>query len=79
MTIAVKLLVGALFGLILPASALSQQDVDADPVPVIDKGACRATDVHRSGDRITWKLVCDGSLRAALLARVRRLLEAIDR
>ncbi len=41
---------------------LTQKDLDADPVPVLDKGACRATDVRRSGDRITWKLVCDGSL-----------------
>jgi hypothetical protein len=40
---------------------LSQKDVDADPVPVLDKGTCRAADVHRSGDKISWKLVCDGS------------------
>jgi hypothetical protein len=37
---------------------LSQKDVDADPVPEIDRGACRVTDIVRSGDRITWKVDC---------------------
>jgi hypothetical protein len=37
---------------------LSQADVDADPVPEIDKGACRVTDIRRSGDKVTWKLDC---------------------
>ena len=37
---------------------LSQKDVDADPMPEIDKGACRATDARRSGDKVTWKLDC---------------------
>jgi hypothetical protein len=37
---------------------LSQSDVDADPVPQIDKAACKATDIHRSGDKVTWKLDC---------------------
>lgn len=37
---------------------LSQKDVDADPVPEIDKGACRVKDARRSGDRVTWKLDC---------------------
>jgi len=37
---------------------LSQADVDADPVPQLDKSACKATDIHRSGDKIVWKLDC---------------------
>jgi len=37
---------------------LSQKDVEADPVPEIDKAACKATGVRRSGDKITWKLDC---------------------
>ena len=37
---------------------LSQQDVDADPVPEIDKGACRVTGIGRSGDKVTWKIDC---------------------
>lgn len=37
---------------------LSQQDVDADPLPEMEKGACRATKVQRSGDRVTWDLDC---------------------
>jgi len=37
---------------------LSQKDVDADPVPEIDKGACKVTDIVRSGDRVTWKVDC---------------------
>ncbi len=37
---------------------LSQQDVDADPAPGLEQGACRVTDVVRSGDRVTWKLDC---------------------
>jgi len=41
---------------------LSQKDVEADPVPSLDKGACRATDVRRSGDKVTWKVVCEGPL-----------------
>jgi hypothetical protein len=40
---------------------LSQADLDADPAAGIDKGACRATDVQRSGDRVTWNLACGGS------------------
>jgi hypothetical protein len=40
---------------------LSQADLDADPAPVIDRGACRATDVRRSGDTVTWKVACDGA------------------
>jgi Protein of unknown function (DUF3617) len=37
---------------------LSQKDVDADPVPELDKGACRASQIRRSGDQVTWKLDC---------------------
>ena len=37
---------------------LSQADVDADPIPQLDKGACRATDIRRTGDRVTWKVDC---------------------
>ena len=37
---------------------LSQDDVDKGPLPEIDKGACRATDVRRSGEKVTWKLDC---------------------
>ena len=37
---------------------LSQKDVEAEPVPALDKGACRATDVRRAGDKVTWKLDC---------------------
>lgn len=40
---------------------LSQADLDADPAPILDRGACRATDVRRSGDTVTWKITCDGS------------------
>jgi hypothetical protein len=40
---------------------LSQKDVEADPVPALDKGACRASDIKRSGGRVTWKLVCEGA------------------
>ena len=41
---------------------LSQQEVDADPVETLDKGACRATDIRRERGRVTWKLVCSGTL-----------------
>ena len=37
---------------------LSQSDVDEGPLAGVDKGACRATDVRRSGDKVTWKLDC---------------------
>jgi hypothetical protein len=37
---------------------LSQSDVEADPAPGLQQGACRATDVRRSGDKVTWKLDC---------------------
>jgi len=37
---------------------LSEEDVEADRVPEIAQGACRVTDVRRSGDRVTWKLDC---------------------
>jgi hypothetical protein len=40
---------------------LSQADVDGDPLPTVDRGACRATDIRRTGDRVTWKVDC-GSL-----------------
>ena len=41
---------------------LTQKDVDSDPVPEFDKAACRASDVHRSGGKITWVVVCSGAL-----------------
>jgi len=41
---------------------LSQADVDADPVPELDRGACRAKNVSRSGNRVSWTLVCSGAL-----------------
>lgn len=41
---------------------LSQEDVDADPVPALDRGMCRATDIRRSGDTVSWKLECTGAL-----------------
>ena len=37
---------------------LSPKDVDSDPVPQMDKGACRVTDILRSGDKVTWKVDC---------------------
>ena len=37
---------------------LSQKDVDADPVPEFEKGACQVTNARRSGDKVTWKLDC---------------------
>ena len=40
---------------------MSQKDVDADPVPNLDKGACRATDIRRAGSKVTWKLTCSGN------------------
>jgi len=44
------------------SECLSQQDVDADPVPSVDRGACRATDVQRQGDKVTWNLACTGAM-----------------
>jgi hypothetical protein len=41
---------------------LSQADVDADPVPALERGICRATDVRRAGDKVTWKLECTGAI-----------------
>jgi hypothetical protein len=37
---------------------LSEADVEKDPTPGIEKGACRVTDLVRSGDTVTWKLDC---------------------
>ncbi len=37
---------------------LSQKDVEADPVPEVEKNGCRATNVRRSGDKVTWDLDC---------------------
>jgi hypothetical protein len=37
---------------------LSQADVEADPVPDLEKGVCRATNIQRSGDRVSWDLTC---------------------
>jgi hypothetical protein len=49
-------------GMALPpstqAECLSQEDVDADPVPELEKGVCRATNVQRSGARVTWDVAC---------------------
>jgi hypothetical protein len=39
---------------------LSQADLDADPAPTLDKGTCRARDVRRAGDKVTWKISCEG-------------------
>ncbi len=39
---------------------MSQKDVDAEPVPSLDQGACRATDIRRAGSKVTWKLTCSG-------------------
>ena len=37
---------------------LSQADVDAEPLQQLDQGACKATDIRRTGDRVTWKVDC---------------------
>jgi len=42
----------------IQTECLSQKDVDADPVPEIDRGTCHVTDIVRSGDRVTWKVDC---------------------
>ena len=52
-----------LAGVVSPApttqtECLSQKDVEADSVPEIEKGACRVTDVRRSGDKVSWKVDC---------------------
>jgi len=38
---------------------LSQADLDAEPATTLDRGACRATDVQRSGNKVTWTITCD--------------------
>jgi hypothetical protein len=51
-------------GMKLPSSSqkecLSQAQVDADPVPELEQGSCRATHIRRSGDKVTWDLDCAG-------------------
>jgi len=51
-------------GLTVPPTSqtecLSQADVEAEPVPELEKGVCHATHVKRSGDKVTWDLVCGG-------------------
>ena len=40
---------------------MTKEEANADPVPSLDKGACRATDIRRSGNKVTWKLICSGT------------------
>ena len=40
---------------------LSQADLDEDPASTVDKGLCRATDVRRSGDTVSFELDCGGA------------------
>lgn len=37
---------------------LTQAQVDAEPAPGIQQGACKVTDVRRAGGTTTWKLDC---------------------
>jgi hypothetical protein len=49
-------------GMAVPPSSqtqcMSQEDLDADPVPEMEKGVCRATNIHRAGNRVTWEVNC---------------------
>ena len=40
---------------------MTKEEANADPVPSLDKGACRATDIRRSGNKVAWKLTCSGT------------------
>jgi hypothetical protein len=40
---------------------MTKEEANADPVPSLDKGACRATDIRRSGNKVSWKLTCSGT------------------
>jgi len=37
---------------------VSQADAEGDGLPPIEKGACRVTDLKRSGSKVTWSLDC---------------------
>ncbi len=47
---------------IVQSECMSKEQVNADPVPSLDKGACRAIDIRRSGSKVTWKVSCTGTL-----------------
>lgn len=37
---------------------LTQAELDRGPVPELERGACKATHIQRSGDTTTWDLDC---------------------
>lgn len=37
---------------------LSQNDVNADPLPKMSQGECQVSEVHRTWEKVAWKLDC---------------------
>jgi hypothetical protein len=54
----VELPVGGAMPPSVQTECLSQDDVDADPLPEFEKGACKASEIRRRGDRVTWRVDC---------------------